>query len=107
MRALDGRKCDSLSTRYAAAIKLLQGMETASAEVREGDAAKGEQALKQLMSCCNSHSSLRIVYRLPRKNWLRWNHGVILIHKIYPACVKLAIRRAFIFAPKSSLSRNG
>ena len=36
-----------LSARYAAAIKLLQGMETASAEVREGDAAKGEQALKQ------------------------------------------------------------
>lgn len=36
-----------LSARYAAAIKLLQGMETASAEVREGDAAKGEEALKQ------------------------------------------------------------
>ena len=36
-----------LSARYAAAIKLLQSMETASAEVREGDAAKGELALKQ------------------------------------------------------------
>ena len=36
-----------LSARYAAAIKLLQGLETASAEVREGDAAKGEQVLKQ------------------------------------------------------------
>ncbi len=47
------------------------------------------------MSCCNSHSNLRIVYRLPRKSWLRWNHGVILIHKIYLVCVKLAIRWAF------------
>ena len=35
-----------LSTRYAAAIKLLQGMETASAEVREGDAAQRRAGLK-------------------------------------------------------------
>ena len=96
-----------LSARYAAAIKLLQGMETASAEVREGDAAKGEEALKQTDELLQQSQQLRIVYRLPRKNWLRWNHGVILLHKIYPACVTLAIRWAFIFAPKSSLNRNG
>ncbi len=51
-----------LSARYASAIKLLQGMGVPSAEAREGDADRGEQALQQTEDLL--HQSQQLAHRI-------------------------------------------
>ena len=96
-----------LSTRYAAAIKLLQGMNVQPVDNHAGSADRGMDVLTEMEIYSSKYNKLLINSNLLRRKLLNWNHGEILILIAWSVCMMQDIRLIFIFVLINSLRMNG
>lgn len=96
-----------LSTRYAAAIKLLQGMNVQPVDNHAGSADRGMDVLTEMEDLQQQIQQVAHKLQSVEKEVAQFNHGEILILIAWSACMMRDIRLIFIFVLINSLRMNG